>query len=265
MLLYSNYQLDGSPPSSSARPDEDHHSSNSENKGESQVIPKSPKPGHDIPKAVKTRAPETPSYDEPLGDGMSETLIAHGPFSTAIASSSTNISPDFQVVAKPKRFFTVGRIFKAVWFEPGAAPVKPTTSGPEPWVTKCPGFHGEKPIARFRWFIVVRRRLHHSLCFSITTYSGGKGGGGAGRGRPADYVVLYRSNIEPPQPHDDEEITRDPIAVIIEDGEQYISPFARLDCGRIYTVEDNLKVSKVGRVHPGSLATLEECYEECMA
>ena len=44
------------------------------------------------------------------------------------------------------------------------------------------------------------------------------------------------------------------MAVIIEDGEQYISPFARLDCGRIYTVEDNLKVMKIGRVHPDFLA-----------
>lgn len=204
-------------------------------------------------------------------------------------------TPDFQVVAKPKRFFTVGRIFKAVWFEPGGPPAttdstalanspKPSNGNePVPWSTKCPGFHGEKPIARFRWFIVVRRRLHYSLCFSITTYSGGGGGGGgssnnngntsgkgkvvstaASRGRPGDYVVLHLAGVKPARPYDEEEITRDPIGVIIEDEEQYISPIARLDCGRIYTVEDSLRVSKVGRVHPSSLGRLEEYYRECV-
>ncbi|KAK4125149.1 hypothetical protein N657DRAFT_569995 [Parathielavia appendiculata] len=232
-LLYTNYQREGSPPASSPQPSEDQH--------EFQVKPRSPELG-----CVKAVKPAAPSYDQPLGD-------------------------EFQVVAKPKRFFCIGRIFKAVWFEPGAA--DPPASRPKssaggggaiglPWTTKCPGFHGEKPVARFRWFVVVRRRLHHSLCFSITTFAGSKGGS---RGRPADYVVLHNSNVKPARPYDEEEITRDPIAVIIEDEEQYISPIARLDCGRIYTVEDNLRVSKIGRVHPASLPLLEEFYKESVA
>jgi hypothetical protein len=114
---------------------------------------------------------------------------------------------------------------------------------------------------------VVRRRLHYSLCFSITTRPG-KGtsrGPAAAYGRLADYVVLYNSNIEPARPYDEEGITRDPIAVLVEDDELYISPHARLDCGRIYTVDDYLRVSKIGRVHPGSLPLLEEYYKECLA
>jgi hypothetical protein len=174
-------------------------------------------------------------------------------------------SADFSVIAKPKRFFSIGRIFKAVWFEPGPATAEPTTDDPEEWSSRCPGFHGEKPLARFRWFVVVRRRLHHSLCFSVTTFSRGKSGGSGGAGRSRPYAVLHNSNVKPPRPYDEEEITRDPIAVIIEDDELYISPIARLDCGRIYTVEDNLRVSKVGRVHPDSLSALEECYKECVA
>jgi hypothetical protein len=134
----------------------------------------------------------------------------------------------------------------------------------EQWSDKSLPFHGEKPIARFRWFIVVRRRLHHSLCFSITTF-GGKGASKTSRGRPMDYVVLHSSEVSPARPYDEEQITRDSIAMIIEDEKQYISPIARLDCGRIYTVEDSLRVMKVGRVHPKHLPRLEEYYTESVA
>ncbi|KAK4102808.1 hypothetical protein N658DRAFT_494868 [Parathielavia hyrcaniae] len=235
-ILYTTYQREGSPPASSTQPGEDQQP-------ESQVQPKSPELA-----SIKVVKPAAPSYDQPLGD-------------------------EFQVVAKPKRFFSVGRIFKTAWFEPGATdpPAAPRPklnagagagSAEPPWSTKCPPFHGERPIARFRWFVVVRRRLHHSLCFSITTFAGSKAGS---RGRPGDYVVLHNSNVEPARPYPEEEITRDPIAVIIEDGEHFIAPIARLDCGRIYTVEDNLRVFKIGRVHPSSLQALDDYYRESMA
>lgn len=121
--------------------------------------------------------------------------------------------------------------------------------------------HGGKPVAKYRWFVVVRRRLHHTLCFRVATY-GGTGASKSTQGRAGDFVVLYRANIEPAEPYPEEGISRDPIAIIIEAPGQYISPIARLDCGRIYTVEDNLKVAKIGRVHPSHLSSLDEYYKE---
>ncbi|KXX78848.1 hypothetical protein MMYC01_204024 [Madurella mycetomatis] len=169
----------------------------------------------------------------------------------------------YRIVEKPKRFFCVGRIFKTVWFEPGPKDTPDRRADLEQWSSKCPGFRGQKPVTRFRWFVVVRRRLHHTLCFNITTF-GGEGSAKSTRGRPQDYVVLHSSAVKPPRPYDEENITRDPIAVIIEDDEQYISPIARLDCGRIYTLEDGLPVLKIGRVHPASLSLLEQYAKESM-
>ncbi|KAK4239476.1 hypothetical protein C8A03DRAFT_42884 [Achaetomium macrosporum] len=193
-----------------------------------------------IPSGERTPVPGIPLYQEPLGDA-------------------------FQIVAKPKRFFCIGRIFKTVWFEPGGNNMPRVRADLADWSDKSLAFHGERPIARFRWFVVVRRRLHHSLCFSITTFGGAKTAHKTSRGRLTDFVVLYSSNVEPPRPYDEEGITRDPIAVIIEDDEQYISPIARLDCSRVYTVEDNLRVMKTGRVHPDSLKLLEEYYQESVS
>lgn len=79
-----------------------------------------------------------------------------------------------------------------------------------------------------------------------------------------DYVVLYSASVEPPEPYPEEGITREPVAVIIEDEEQNISPVARLDCSRLYTVEDGGYAVKIGRVHPDSLPTLEGYYQQCL-
>jgi len=77
--------------------------------------------------------------------------------------------------------------------------------------------------------------------------------------------VLHSSNIEPSEPFEVEGITKDPIGVIIEAGDESISPWARLDCGRVYTVEDSLRVMKIGRVHTGSLGLLEEYFKMAVA
>lgn len=164
---------------------------------------------------------------------------------------------------KPKRFFSVGRIFKMVWFEPRTQHSATTSPGLD-WTAACPQFHEEKPCAKFRFFIVARRRLHHSLCLSITTFVG-KGATKEGRGRSKDFAVLYPFTIEPPEPFPEEEISRRPIAVIIEESEQFLAPTARLDCARIYTVEDNVRVMKIGRVHPESLDDLEAYYSESVS
>ncbi len=151
-----------------------------------------------------------------------------------------------------------------MWFEPGGQDATQRQSDPA-YAKACPPFYGERPHAKFRWFVVVRKRLHHSLCFAITA-SGGRGATKrASMGRPKDFVVLHSAAIDPPAAFPEENIERDPVAVIIEDTEQFISPFARLDCGRIYTVEDNLKVMKIGRVHPDSLEGLEEYYRESVS
>ncbi|KAK4206384.1 hypothetical protein QBC37DRAFT_381150 [Rhypophila decipiens] len=119
----------------------------------------------------------------------------------------------------------------------------------------------ESTAAADRWFVVVRKRLHHSLCFNITTI-GPKGPRKADQGRGQDFVVLHNSSVEPPKPFEVEGITRPPIEVIMEAGEEGISPWARLDCGRIYTVEDHLRVMKIGRIHTASLPLLETYFKE---
>jgi hypothetical protein len=162
----------------------------------------------------------------------------------------------------PKRFFIPGRIFKMMWYEP--APEAQTELSPDSKLDKkCQAFGEEaesRPIARYRWFVVVQRRYDHSICFSVTTYKKGA----SKTSRSDNVAVLYRVTVDPPLPYDDEKFMRTPIAVIVEDPEHYIAPTARLDCKRVYTVEDGMKVKKIGRVHPRWVPVLEKYYQQAV-
>lgn len=235
--LFTEHQIAGVPHPAPASPDPSHNIQHPGSGGETQrrgnLLVGRADP---IPTPLIPPQPQRPAWEEPLG-------------------------PEFSTIVKAKRFFCTGRVFATVWFEPSTEDVVQQQPEPRTWSSGCPAFHGQKPVAKIRWFVVVKRRLHHSLCFTVTTYAGGNASR-TNRSRPGDHAVLFRANIPPEPPFDDEDITRDPIAIIIEDAEYYISPIARLDCSRIYTVEDNLKVAKVGRVHPNFLASLEQYYRD---
>ena len=51
-----------------------------------------------------------------------------------------------------------------------------------------------------------------------------------------------------------------PLAMIVKEKKHVISPFARVDCSRVFTVEDDLKVMKIGRVHPDFHEKMDEYY-----
>ncbi|KAK3943963.1 hypothetical protein QBC46DRAFT_14592 [Diplogelasinospora grovesii] len=198
-------------------------------------------------------------------------MLTPPPPYTSAASRAPRLSPKtylrpleqgFQYVDKPKRFFSIGRVFQTVWFEPGGEDKTPQRSDAG-WTEDCPEFHGQKAYGKYRFFVVLRKRLHHTLCFSITTAEN-RAGPPEARGRPKDSVVIYSSKIEPPRPAPEEGIERKPIGIILEDDKTAIAPFARLDCGRIFTVEDYLIVKKIGRVNPDSLELLEEYFKDAV-
>ncbi|EAQ90026.1 hypothetical protein CHGG_06645 [Chaetomium globosum CBS 148.51] len=234
--LSKKHQIAGVPPPAPASSGPAHNITHPDRGGETQPPGNSPERRVNCIPRPTISQPQRPSYEEPLG-------------------------PEFSAIAKPKRFFCTGRVFATVWFEPSTEDILQQQPKPREWSSVCPAFHGQKPVAKIRWFVVVKRRLHHSLCFTITTYAG-KAASRTTRGRAGDHAVLFRVGIQPEAPDDDEDITRGPIGIIVEDAEYYISPFARLDCGRIYTVEDNLKVAKVGRVHRDFLPALEQYYRD---
>ncbi|CCC08710.1 hypothetical protein SMACR_06819 [Sordaria macrospora] len=180
------------------------------------------------------------------------------------AAALTIPAPQYLKIEKPRKFFTKGRIFKTVWFEPfgefsGSSRARPSELA---YHESCPDYSGtgEKPYGRYRWFVVIRKQQQHSLCFAIV--NGGVKSMAKNRARGEHLAVLYSTSVPPPEPDKEEGIVFGPLAVIMEEGKQNISPLARLDCSRVFTVEDDLKVMKIGRVHPDFYEKLDEYYRK---
>ncbi|KAG4429881.1 hypothetical protein IFR05_014638 [Cadophora sp. M221] len=163
----------------------------------------------------------------------------------------------FTIADKPSRFFNVGRVFKTLWVEPAGA----TNSS-----IHQPGYnsvgYGQFSYSKVRRFVVIRKRLHSCLCLAIHTY----GGQGALKSdvRSQDHAVVYSSREAEPKPLPYENITTSGFAVVLEEPGETIAPMSRIDFGKIYTVEHNLKILRVGRVHPGHLPRLEEVFIEAL-
>ena len=101
--------------------------------------------------------------------------------------------------------------------------------------------------------------LHSCLCLAIHTYSG-QGSAKGGGVRSQYYTVVYSSVDTKPQPLPYENITIESFTIVLEEPGETIAPTSRLDFGKIYTVEHNLKILRIGRILPNHLPNLETAF-----
>jgi hypothetical protein len=134
-------------------------------------------------------------------------------------------------------------VFKTLWTEPARATATSTTG------TVSEVGHGQLSFTKFRRFVVLRERLHSCLCLLITTY-GGQGATKSGV-RAQDHAVIYAEGEQGdliPEQLPGENLVKEPFSVILENPKEMIDPRSRIDFSRIYTVEHNIRVSKLGRI-----------------
>jgi hypothetical protein len=62
----------------------------------------------------------------------------------------------------------------------------------------------------------------------------------------------------------DEGLEKTPFPIIVEDSDENIDPRLRLNFGRVYTVEHNIKVLKVGRIPTEYLAALDNYFVQTL-
>lgn len=165
----------------------------------------------------------------------------------------------FTVADKPSRFFGIGRVFKTLWIEPAGSTATDTDQRPYHTVG-----YGQQQLAyaKVRRFVVIRKRLHSCLCLMISTY----GGQGAAKedARSQDHAVVYSSQFPEPLPRPGENITFGSFPVIIEEPGEVLGVMSRLDFGKVYTVEHNVKVLRIGRIWPDQIKRLNECFAMTM-
>lgn len=169
---------------------------------------------------------------------------------------------------QPKHFFTFGKVFRVLWSEPAgdtrtiATFVPPGSSRARSQEQRSitTGRFGEPVHSKVRLFIVIREGDTYCSALSIVTYSH------QGVAKPSvtksEHSVVYSGRSPPSitpdeEPHKGEQGMReDAIRVNLDDKADPLHDMSRLDYGKVYTVQHNIKVKPYGQVHPGSLAAL---------
>ncbi|KAK8219841.1 hypothetical protein M8818_000815 [Zalaria obscura] len=164
---------------------------------------------------------------------------------------SESLDPRYYKRSSQERFFTFGRVFKVLWFEPNG-------SGQDNG-TIVTSMYGERAHSKIRWFAVIRESRDHCQCLPIQTY------GGRGVTKPGldkeEHAIIYTGDSPPRQlrgelPSGGEDPMRSPIRVVPTSNTMRLDPMSRIHFGRVYTVEKNVKVMDVGTVHPDHLLDL---------
>ena len=158
---------------------------------------------------------------------------------------------------QPRRFFTKGKVFRVLWSEP-AGENRTAVTFEAPGVTT--GKFGERVHSKVRLFVVIREA--DTYCSALPILSYGNQGVSKGGVDKSEHSIIY-SGKTPPQPFDDEAPRRgeqgmrpDAIRVNPDDRADQLHPRSRIDYGKVYTIEHNIKVKPYGQVHPGSEAAL---------
>ena len=123
---------------------------------------------------------------------------------------------------------------------------------------------GGKAFSKVRRFVVVGEKKGACLCIPLNTY---RGEGATKRGiNPRDHAAVYPEGGKPKlRSGERDKIVKDPFPIIVEDPNEKIDPMSRLNFGRVYTVEHNVKVQKVGRIPDSHHKLLRRYFLESIA
>lgn len=149
----------------------------------------------------------------------------------------------YRRVASPHHayFFVPGRVFKMLWTEPAGQANPGKTRNSTHFSTV---WLGDRAFSEIRHFVVVRNKGTFSQCIPIQTY---KGIGAAKAGLiMADHGIIHTS-FNPPNQLPREMLTKYSIRVQPSKDET-LHPASRINYGKAYAVEHNVKVLDVGMV-----------------
>jgi hypothetical protein len=162
-----------------------------------------------------------------------------------------------------KKFFVVGRVFAMLWHEGAGDKKGGHLSQAEPFNvqrnSKRKGKYNEEVFSHIRRMAVVKARHGYCWCVPINTYNyqGVAKKGLSPEDRQA-HSIIYMDDTKPAI-HSTENgmMFKSPIAVSAASPEQKLHYMSRINFGKVYSVEWNVKVMNVGRVNRDSMIKFE--------
>ncbi|KAH7081332.1 hypothetical protein BKA63DRAFT_503622 [Paraphoma chrysanthemicola] len=168
-----------------------------------------------------------------------------GTYSTDNPQAYESLDPAFKV--RDSSFFKEGRVIAILFTEP--APNMRVNSSGISLVT-----YKEKVHTQVRRFIVVN--LRHGFCFAcpILTY-GNKATKKKGV-RSQEHAIAYSQGYSPTLLYGEEELSKDPICIVMLQGERPLSKESRICFGIHHPIQHNVKVKHIGDVETSQVPTL---------
>ncbi|PPJ54379.1 hypothetical protein CBER1_07754 [Cercospora berteroae] len=156
---------------------------------------------------------------------------------------------------RPPKFFKVGRVLMLLWTEPAGE------SALSSRIQSSTDASKGRVYAKIRRFIVVAQMQLHVLAVPVRSYKGM--GADVPKRRIQDHGIAYMG-AQAPQPLESEVIMPTPVRIIPDDPTERLPSTSRIDYGKIYTIETNVKCGAVGMVHEASLRALQHQLNEVL-
>ncbi|OBT64661.1 hypothetical protein VE03_05881 [Pseudogymnoascus sp. 23342-1-I1] len=178
-------------------------------------------------------------------------------------TSKTGLREEFQKVHSSK--FKSRHVFKVVWTEPSNGNGRGNHSV---FTGVSEVKFGELAYTSIRRFVVCKNHAGHALCLPILTY--GKRGTTKPGVKSAHHAIIFnesksttppRSIRHPPcEAEGEPTLPNAPICVDMKSPRHQLDVMSRLNYAKVYTVEHNVKVCFIGKIHKKSVDDFKEAY-----
>jgi len=174
-------------------------------------------------------------------------------------TNQETLDPRYRRVAKHHHatFFVLGRVFKMLWTEPAGQANPGKTRNSTHFSTVL---YGQTAFSEIRRFVVVRNKGDFSQCIPIQTY---KGQGATKQGLIVDDHGVIHTTASVPALLPGEKLTKYSVQVQPYKDER-LEPESRVNYGKAYAVEHNVKVLEVGMVLEGHRYLIQQYFDSAM-
>ncbi|KAJ5550376.1 hypothetical protein N7535_001686 [Penicillium sp. DV-2018c] len=164
-------------------------------------------------------------------------------------SCSNRETLDPRYTRQASKYFKVGKVFAMLWHENAGS--NGTISSEKAQASPFTKGKYQEPIySSIRRMVVVKEQRGCCWCVPVLTY-GGQGVAKAGIDRNKHAIIHMRGD-RPRVQRDEPRMVKEPLEVIPAKFDSKLDCMSRVNFGKIYTVEHNVKVFPVGKISEAS-------------
>ncbi|MCJ1377600.1 hypothetical protein MMC17_000695 [Xylographa soralifera] len=200
---------------------------------------KSPAPNSQTTSGVSAN----PAYKHAATSTEDDDFLSNyaGPLIKGISGPYDTLDPSFRKIGSHEEwsFFVTGRVFSMLMWQP---------ADERHLVGKSMVRYGERAYAKIYRFIIIQPKSarHYSKCIRISTH---QGQGATKKGlNQSEHCMVYSDNDPPEKLPRETKMNKPPIHMAPCNPTQKLDRASRVDLGKTYPVEHNVKVQEVGMI-----------------